>query len=138
MRQAEIGRLSLLTPKEPVRRYQRERPGELIHLDIKKLGCFSQVGHRVTGDRRPATGDRRPATGDRRRRESRGAGWEFVHVAIDDATRVTYLEVLPDEKRGSATGFLVQALRWFRDRGVKLKPRPKPDSPYCQLACLAD
>ena len=107
LRQAGIGRLKALEPKEPPRRYQRERPGELIHIDIKKLGRFATAGHRITGDRR--------------RGQTRGAGWDFVHVAIDDATRLAYVEVLPDEKRGSATGFLVRALRWFRARGVRVE-----------------
>ncbi|MES2144627.1 MAG: helix-turn-helix domain-containing protein [Pseudomonadota bacterium] len=71
---AGLGRLALINPPEPVRRYQRERPGELIHLDIKKLGRFDQPGHRVTGTR----------VGCR----NRGAGWDFVHVAVDDATRL--------------------------------------------------
>ena len=105
LRRAGLGRLSSLDPREPPRRYQRERPGELIHLDVKKLGRFARPGHRVTGDRR-----------DHR---NRGAGWDFVHVAIDDATRLAYVEVLPDERRGTTTSFLVRALRWFRARGVR-------------------
>lgn len=105
LRNAGLGRLSSLEPKEPPRRYQRDRPGELIHLDIKKLGRFDRPGHRKTGTR----------TGNR----NRGAGWDFVHVAIDDATRLAYVEVLPDERRGTTTAFLVRALRWFRVRGVK-------------------
>ena len=107
LQQAGIGRLKQLEPKEPPRRYQRERPGELIHLDIKKLGRFQRAGHRVTGQRRGC--------------RNAGAGWDFVHVAIDDATRLAYVEVLPDERRGSATGFLVRALRWFRTRGVRVE-----------------
>lgn len=102
---AGVGRLTSLEPKEPPRRYQRERPGELIHLDIKKLGRFERAGHRVTGRRRGC--------------RNQGAGWEFVHVAIDDATRLAYVEVLTDEKRDTTTAFLVRALRWFRARGAK-------------------
>jgi transposase InsO family protein len=98
-----IGRLAALEPKAPVRRYQRERPGELLHLDIKKLARFEGVGHRITGDRRG---------------KSRDMGYDCLHVAIDDATRLAYVEVLPDEKRQSTTGFLVRALRWFKARGV--------------------
>ena len=107
LQQAGIGRLKQLEPREPPRRYQRERPGELIHLDIKKLGRFQRAGHRVTGQRRGC--------------RNAGAGWDFVHVAIDDATRLAYVEVLPDERRGSATAFLVRALRWFRTRGVRVE-----------------
>lgn len=80
------------------------RLGELIHLDIKKLGRFDKPGHRVTGERK----------GNR----NRGVGWECVHVAIDDATRLAYVEVLPDEKRATTTGFTVRALRWFKARGI--------------------
>lgn len=101
-----LGRLKALDPKEPVRRYQREFSGELLHLDVKKLGRFHRAGHRITGDRHNA---------------SDGAGWDFVHVAIDDATRLAYVEVLPDEKRATTTGFLVRALRWFRSLGVRIE-----------------
>ena len=101
-----LGRMKALDPKEPVRRYQRERSGELLHLDVKKLGRFHRAGHRITGDRH---------------NPSDGAGWDFVHVAIDDATRLAYVEVLPDEKRATTTGFLVRALRWFRQLGVRIE-----------------
>ena len=75
-RRLGLSRLRDLAPAEPVRRYERARPGELIHLDIKKLGRFEAVGHRITGDRRQG--------------ESRGAAWEFVHVCIDDASRIAF------------------------------------------------
>jgi transposase InsO family protein len=101
-----LGRLNSLEAPAPVRRYQRQRAGELLHLDIKKLARFERVGHRITGDRRGA---------------SEGAGYDFFHVAIDDATRLAYVEVLPDERRGSTTGFLVRALRWFRQRGIRVE-----------------
>jgi transposase InsO family protein len=101
-----LGRLAALEPKAPVHRYQRERPVELLHLDIKKLARFERVGHRITGDRRG---------------KSRDMGYDYLHVAIDDATRLAYVEVLPDEKRQSTTGFLVRALRWFRARGVRVE-----------------
>src|SRR5206468_2025326 len=78
------GRLAFLKPPEPVQRYEWSRPGELIHMDTKKLGRIVQPGHRVT---------------DNRRERTRGAGWEFAHVAIDDCSRFTYVEILPDEKR---------------------------------------
>jgi transposase InsO family protein len=101
-----LGQLSAIEPKAPPRRYQRDRPGELIHLDIKKLARFEGIGHRITGDRRGA---------------SEGMGYDFLHVAIDDATRLAYVEVLPDERRQSTTGFLVRALRWFRERGIRVE-----------------
>jgi transposase InsO family protein len=101
-----LGRLKALEPKEPVRRYQRELCGELLHLDVKKLGRFDRTGHRITSSRLG---------------RSKGAGWDFVHVAIDDATRLAYVEVLPDEKRATTTGFLVRALRWFRSLGVRIE-----------------
>jgi transposase len=101
-----LGRLTALEPKPPPRRYQRQHPGELIHLDIKKLAGFERVGHRITGDRR------NPST---------GAGYDCFHVAIDDATRLAYVEVLPDETRRSTTAFLVRALRWFRARGIRVE-----------------
>ncbi|WP_284263859.1 IS481 family transposase [Roseicyclus amphidinii] len=102
-----LGRLAQLDPPEPVRRYQRERPGELLHLDIKKLGRFDRPGHRVTGTRRGC--------------RNRGAGWDFVHVAVDDATRLAYVEVLPDERKDTTTGFLLRALRWFRRHGIRVE-----------------
>lgn len=107
LRREGLGRLAQLDPPEPVRRYQRERPGELIHLDIKKLGRFDRPGHRSTGTR---------TTG-----RSRGAGWDFVHVAVDDATRLAYVEVLGDERKHTTTGFLLRALRWFRAQGITVE-----------------
>jgi transposase InsO family protein/DNA-binding CsgD family transcriptional regulator len=104
LRREGLGRLAQIDPPLPVRRYQRERPGELIHLDIKKLGRFDRPGHRATG-----------ARGTR----NRGAGWDFVHVAVDDATRLSYVEVLHDERKETTTGFLLRALRWFRDQGIR-------------------
>jgi transposase InsO family protein len=106
LRRLGLGRLAALEPSEPARRYSRARAGELVHLDIKKLARFRRIGHRITGDRRQG---------------SEGAGWEFVHVAVDDASRLAYVEVLPDEKRQSVTGFLVGALRWFKRQGVRVE-----------------
>ena len=103
-----LNRLSALEPAEPVRRYERAAPGEIIHIDIKKLGKFRRIGHRVTGDR----------TGQG---NTRGVGWEYVHLAIDDHSRLAYSEVLPDEKRGSCLRFLFNALRFFRGLGVKVE-----------------
>jgi hypothetical protein len=98
-----LGRLEKLKQSERARRYNRARAGELVHLDVKKLARFRRIGHRITGDRRQG---------------SDGAGWEFVHVAVDDASRLAYVEVLPDEKRQSVTAFLVRALRWFKSQGI--------------------
>jgi len=101
-----LHRLKLLDPPEPVRRYERRRPGELIHLDVKKLGRIGRIGHRITGDRRS---------------RMRGIGWEFAHVCIDDHSRLAYVEVLPNEKGATATGFLRRALAWFRHQGVTVQ-----------------
>src|SRR3977135_4075132 len=84
-----LNKLSALEPAEPLRRYERERPGELIHIDIKKLGKFNQIGHRITGDR----------TGQS---NGRGVGWEYVHVCIDDHSRIAFAQIMPDQKKGSA------------------------------------
>lgn len=100
-----LNRLAALEPAEPVRRHERENPGELIHIDIKKLGCFEQVGHRITGDR----------TGQS---NNRGVGWEYVHVCIDDASRVAVSQVLPDEKKESAVAFLKAAIAYYASLGV--------------------
>ncbi len=105
LRRAGLSRLKDLDPAEPVRRYERQHPGELIHIDIKKLGRFDRVGHRITGDR----------TGQS---NSRGVGWEFVHVCIDDASRIAFSQVLPDEKKGSAVAFLRAALAYYESLGV--------------------
>jgi transposase InsO family protein len=102
-----LNKLKALEPAEPVRRYEREHPGDLIHIDIKKLGRFDRVGHRITGDR----------TGQS---NSRGIGWEYVHLAIDDHSRLAYSEIFPDEKRRSCLRFLCNALRFFRAHGVKV------------------
>jgi transposase InsO family protein len=106
LRRLGLGRLAALEPSEPARRYSRARAGELVHLDVKKLACFRRIGHRITGDRRQG---------------SEGAGWEFVHVAVDDASRLAYVEVLPDERRQSVTGFRVRALRWFKRQGIRVE-----------------
>lgn len=103
-----LGKLSRLEPPEPVIRYERERPGELIHIDVKKLGRINHVGHRVTGDRRKAN-------------RTRGAGWEFVHVCIDDATRLAYVEVLGDEKASTAVAFLRRATSFYRSHGIQVQ-----------------
>jgi transposase InsO family protein len=108
LRRLGLNRLSALEPAEPVRRYEREHPGEIIHIDIKKLGKFNRIGHRITGDRT-------------RQSNTRGVGWEYLHLAIDDHSRVAYSEILPDEKRSSCLRFLLNALRFFRAHGVKVQ-----------------
>jgi len=99
-----LNRIAALEPAEPIRRYEREKPGELIHIDIKKLGRFERVGHRITGDRQKGV--------------SRGAGWEFVHVCIDDASRLAFSQILPDEKKESAVAFLRAAVAYYASLGV--------------------
>jgi transposase InsO family protein len=106
LKRAGLSRLRDIEPAEPVRRYEREHPGEMIHIDIKKLGRFSQVGHRITGD---------PQKG-----KSRGAGWEFVHVCIDDASRIAFSQILPDEKQESAIAFLKAAVAYYASLGVAI------------------
>jgi transposase InsO family protein len=111
-----LNRLAALEPAEPVRRYERERPGELIHIDIKKLGRFAQAGHRVTGDRQAG--------------RSVGAGWEFVHVAVDDHSRIAFAKIMPNEKKRSATSFLKAALSYYASLGIKVE-RVMTDNGSC-------
>jgi transposase InsO family protein len=112
-----LGRLGALEPPEPPNRYERKRPGELVHLDVKKLGRISRlgVGHRISGTKRSK--DRRRIAG----RQVSFTGWEFVHVCVDDATRLAYAEVLPDERGASAAEFLHRAAAWFASLGVKVE-----------------
>jgi transposase InsO family protein len=112
-----LGKRSRLEPPEPPNRYERRRPGELVHLDIKKLGRISRrgAGHRVTGQRR----GRDRATIDGKQRHL--SGWEFVHVCVDDATRLAYAEVLPDERGETAAGFLRRAAAWFAGFGIAVE-----------------
>jgi transposase InsO family protein len=110
-----LGKLSRLEPTEPVRRYEKNRPGELIHIDVKKLGRISAkgAGHRVTG--------RRNTEIKRRKDGTLGTGWERVHVCVDDATRLAYVEVLPDEKATTAIGFLKRAIAFYRSHGITVE-----------------
>ena len=112
LRRLGLNRLSALEPAEPVRRYEREHPGELIHIDIKKLGRFEQIGHRITGDRTRQSS---------RRGNGWGAGWEFVHVCIDDASRLAFSQILPDEKKERAVAFLNAAVAYYQSLGVKIE-----------------
>jgi transposase InsO family protein len=100
-----LGKLSRLEPPEPPNRYERRHAGEMLHVDVKKLGRIIRPGHRVTGTRRD-------------RRDSGKKGWEFVHVCIDDATRLAYVEVLADEKATTAVGFLQRAIAFYARHGI--------------------
>lgn len=115
LKRVGLGKRSRLEPPEPPNRYERRRPGELIHIDIKKLGRILKPGHRVTGDRHGQA---------RTHREGKAvglAGWEFVHVAIDDHSRLAYAEVLADEKGLTAVAFLRRALEFFAAHGVNVQ-----------------
>jgi len=107
LRRLGLNKLSALEPAEPVRRYEREHLGELIHIDIKKLGRIGGVGHRITG--------RRPGMINRHR----GIGWEFVHVCIDDASRVAFVQIMTDQRKGSAVAFLEAAVAYFASLGIR-------------------
>jgi transposase InsO family protein len=113
LRAARLSRAKDLDPPAPVVRYERERPGELIHLDIKKLGRFEQVGHRITGDRTRQSNSR-----GKRGSKAWGAGWEYVHVCIDDASRIAFSQIHPDEKKESALACLEAALAYYASLGV--------------------
>ncbi len=115
-----LSRLSSLEPQEAHPRYERERPGEIIHLDIKKLGRFHSVGHRVTGRRTGYC-------------SSQGAGWEFVHVAIDDHSRIARADILPDQKKESAVAFLVATIAYFKSLGITVE-RVMTDNGSCYLS----
>ena len=106
LRKLGLGRLSALEPRPPIIRYERERPGELVHIDMKKLGRIEGIGHRITGNRRDG---------------KRGIGWEVLHVAIDDASRLAYTAVLPDETKQSAVAFMSDALAFFARHGVTVE-----------------
>jgi transposase InsO family protein len=120
LRRLGLNRMRDLEPAEPVRRYEREHPGDMIHLDIKKLGRFDRVGHRITGDR----------TGQS---NSRGVGWEYVHVCIDDNSRVAFSQILPDEKAISAVAFLSAAVAYYKSLGVTVT-RVMTDNGSCYKA----
>jgi transposase InsO family protein len=101
-----LSKLSALEPAKPIVRYQRQHPGELLHMDIKKLARIVKPSHRVTGDRRD---------------ETRGAGYEYVHVAIDDASRIAFAQILPDETHHSVRRFLYNALHYFASLGIRVR-----------------
>lgn len=105
LRRQGLNRLSALEPPRPVVRYEYAQPGGLLHLDIKKLGRFRRPGHRVTQDRKAV---------------SSGAGWEFAHVAIDDASRIAFSALFPDESGHSACAFLIRSLRYYASLGIRV------------------
>lgn len=121
-----LGRRSRLEPPEPPNRYEKKRAGELVHLDVKKLGRILAAGHRVTGKRSQVKVTR---AGKR----VGLAGWEFVHVCVDDATRLAYAEVLPNERGETAAAFLRRAVRWFASLGVKVQ-RIMSDNGSCYVS----
>ena len=128
LQRAGLARLRSLEPPEPVVRYEWQRPGDLLHLDVKKLGRFRRPGHRVHGDRQ---------------RCSPEAGWEYVHVAIDDYSRVAYVEILPNELGITTAAFLQRALSWFQGQGIRVRRILSDNgSPYVSNAfratCAAD
>jgi len=106
-----LGKLSRLEPAEPANRYEKQRPGELVHVDVKKLGKIARPGHRVTGR----------VSGGGQHRRAYNLGWEYVHVCIDDATRLVYVEVLDDEKAVTAVGFLRRAVAHFAAFGIRVE-----------------
>ena len=116
-RRAGLSRLRDLEPAEPVRHYERDHPGDMIHLDIKRLGKFERVDHRITGDR----------TGQS---NSRGIGWEYVHVCVDDASRLSFTEIHADEKAVSAVADLKAAVAWYASMGVTVS-RVMTDNGSC-------
>jgi transposase InsO family protein len=105
---AGLNRLSKLEPVPVYRRYERAEPGELLHLDVKKLGRIAKVGHRITGDRSGHG-------------SGQGPGWEYLHVAIDDASRVAYAQLLPDEDASCTVAFLRAAVAYYAGLGVRIK-----------------
>jgi transposase InsO family protein len=101
-----LSRLPRIDAHEPANRYERPAPGELVHIDVKKLGRIGREGHRVNGDRTT---------------RARGIGWEFVHVAVDDCTRLAYVEVLNDERTDSVVAFLQRAVAFFNAHGIEVQ-----------------
>lgn len=120
LRRLGLGRLPPLSPRPPIIRYERERPGELLHIDAKKLGrIVGGIGHRITGDRQ-------------RHGPTPQIGWEYLHVAIDDASRVAYAELLPDETAASAVAFLRRAVAWLAALGVRVEAL-MTDNAFCYV-----
>ena len=124
-----LGKLSRLEPPEPPNRYERARPGELIHVDVKKLGVINGAGHRVNGRRASQNVTRRG------RRQGKAPGWEFVHVCVDDATRLAYAEVLSNEQGITAAGFLRRAVAFYASYGISVQ-RVMSDNGACYRSSI--
>ena len=116
-------------PPEPPNRYERARPGELIHVDVKKLGVINGAGHRVNGRRASQNVTRRG------RRQGKAPGWEFVHVCVDDATRLAYVEVLANEQGPTAAGFLRRAVAFYASYGITVQ-RVMSDNGACYRSTI--
>ena len=116
-------RLAALSPPPPIVRYEREQPGELLHFDIKKLARIVRPGHRVTGDRQHD--------------HSRGAGYEYLHIAIDDRSRIAFAQLLPDETASSVIAFLLAALAFFEKLGVPIQRIYSDNGPAYRSRALA-
>jgi len=124
-----LGKLSRLEPPEPPNRYERARPGELVHVDVKKLGVINGAGHRVNGRRASQNVTRRG------RRQGKAPGWEFVHVCVDDATRLAYVEVLANEQGPTAAGFLRRAVAFYASHGITVQ-RVMSDNGACYRSTI--
>ena len=125
-----LGKLSRLEPPEPPNRYERRHPGELIHIDVKKLGVINGIGHRITGSKTSQNANRRE-----RRRGRPTPGWQFVHVCVDDATRLAYVEVLADEQGQTAAGFLRRAVAFYARHGIQVE-RVMTDNGACYRSTI--
>ena len=123
LKRAGLSRLSDLRPVEPIQRYEREAPGELLHIDIKKLGRFEDVGHRITGDRQ---------------KRSRHVGWEYVFVAVDDHSRIAFTQMHPDERKESATAFLRDAVAHYQGLGVCIERVLTDNGPAFRSAAFGE
>jgi transposase InsO family protein len=123
LRRAGLSKLSDLRPQEEIQRYEREVPGELLHIDIKKLGRFEDVGHRITGDYSKRT---------------RHVGWEYVFVAIDDHSRIAFTDVLPDERSTSAVSFLQAAVAYYAKLGVAIERVMTDNGPAFRSAAFGE
>lgn len=123
LRRAGLSKLSDLRPQEEVQRYEHEAPGDLLHIDIKKLGRFEDVGHRITGDYRKRT---------------RHVGWEYVFVAIDDHSRVAFTDILPDERASSAVSFVRAAIAYYAKLGVTIQRVLTDNGPAFRSAAFGE
>jgi len=125
LQRSGLSNLKALDPKEPERRYEYDEPGEMIHLDIKKFGRFERPGHRVTGDR---TGQSNPQS-----RKQGGYGWEYLHVCIDDHSRIAFTDIFPNENKHSAIAFLKAAIAWYKRLGITIT-RVMTDNGACYIS----